>query len=278
MASTTENVKLGVCSVLFDGVNLGFTKGGVEVEVATSTHEVKVDQFGETPISELITGRTVNATVPLAETTLENLVKIMPGSELITDGVKGTGTITLATAAPVNGDTVTVAGQRFTFRTVPTKDGDVKIGSGSGSAAINPTAANLAAAINASDIGFVAVAAAGVVTVTAKATGAGWNGPIDKQVATPANVTTAPIAGGVDATSARVVVSTGINVNLLSVAKQLVLRPRGTFGEDDFVIHKAACPGALSFAYSVDNERVYSAAFKGYAQSSGELFTVGKAA
>lgn len=276
MASTTENVKLGVCSVLFDGVNLGFTKGGVEVEVATSTHEVKVDQFGETPIGELITGRTVTATVPLAETTLENLVKIMPGSELITDGTKATGSITI-TAAPVNGDYVTIAGQRFTFRTTPTKDGEVKIASGTAPAPINATAANLASAINASDLGYVAVAAAGVVTVTAKATGAGWNGEIGKQAVTPANITTTALAGGADATSAKVVVSTGINLNLLSVAKPLVLRPRGTFGEDDFTIHKAACPGALSFAYSVDNERVYSAAFKGYAQASGELFTVGKA-
>ncbi len=78
MASSTENVKLGVCTVLFDGNDLGYTKGGVEVEVATTTHEVKVDQFGETPISELITGRTVTVKTPLAETTLENLVAIMP--------------------------------------------------------------------------------------------------------------------------------------------------------------------------------------------------------
>lgn len=278
MASTTENVKLGVCSVLFDGVNLGFTKGGVEVEVATTTHEVKVDQFGETPISELVTGRTVSASVPLAETTLENLVQIMPGSTLVTDGVKGTGTITLSTGAPVAGDSVTIAGQTFTFRANPAVHGDVKIGTGAGAAAIAASAANLAEAIKGSDIGYVAVAAAGVVTVTAKATGTGWNGPIALAFATPANAVKTDISGGTEATSARVVVSTAININLLSVAKTLVLRPRGTFGEDDFIIHRAACPGALSFAYSVENERVYQAAFKGYALSNGNLFTVGKAA
>lgn len=278
MASTTDNVKLGICSVLFDGVNMGFTKGGVEVEVATTTHEVKVDQFGETPISELITGRTVNATVPLAETTLENLVKIMPGSELVTDGIKAAGTITIATAAPANGDYVTIAGQRFVFRTVPANPGDVKIASGTAPAPINGSAKNLADAINASEMGYVALAVAGVVTVTAKATGAGWNGTMDKQAAVPANLTVTALAGGVDATSARVVVGTGVNLNLLSIAKTLVLRPRGTFGEDDFVIYKAACPGALSFAYNVDNERIYSAAFKGYALANGNLFAVGNAA
>ena len=84
--NNAENVHLGVCKVLFDGEDLGFTKGGVDVTVATETHEVQVDQFGQTPINEFIMGRTVTATVPLAETTLENLVKIMPGATLVKDG------------------------------------------------------------------------------------------------------------------------------------------------------------------------------------------------
>ena len=42
----------------FGGVDLGFTKGGVEVTVETETHEVTVDQMGETPINEYITSRT----------------------------------------------------------------------------------------------------------------------------------------------------------------------------------------------------------------------------
>lgn len=83
--SNTENVKLGVCRVTFGGEDLGFTKGGVEVSVETNTHEVTVDQMGETPINEYITSRSCKVTVPLAETTLENLVKIMPGATLITD-------------------------------------------------------------------------------------------------------------------------------------------------------------------------------------------------
>jgi hypothetical protein len=276
MTSTTDNVKLGVCSVLFDGVNLGFTKGGVEVEVATMTHEVKVDQLGETPIGELITGRTVTATVPLAETTLENMARIMPGSEFTTDGVKATGTVTLVTAAPVNGDRIIIAGETFTFRTNPTLDGDVKIGAGAGAAALNASAANLAEAINTSNIGYIATVTNAVVTLTSKATGASWNKPVTASFTTPANATVTAISGGVNATFARVMVSTGININLASIAKQLVLRPRGTFGEDDFIITRAATAGALSFSYVVDNERVYQAVFKGYAASNGGLFQVGK--
>jgi len=165
MASSTENVKLGVCTVLFDAIDLGFTKGGVEVQVETQTHEVTVDQTGNTPIGELITGRTVQVTVPLAETTLENLVKIMPGAELITDAT----------------------------------DPDVK----------------------------------------------------------------------------KVVVTPGVNINLLSVAKKLVLRPVGTTGEDDFTVYKAATGGALQFAYQLENERIFNTVFKGYVDEDGNLFSVG---
>lgn len=165
MASSTENVKLGVCTVLFNEIDLGFTKGGVEVEVATNTHEVTVDQLGETPIDEIITGRTVTVTVPLAETTLENLVAIMPGATLVTDG------------------------------TTPTKK--------------------------------------------------------------------------------KVAVTTGVSLSLLDLAQKLVLRPKGTTGAEDFTIHKAMTAGAISFAYNTDTERVFNVTFKGYADATGNLFSVG---
>lgn len=87
MASDTKNVKLGVCKVFFDSVDLGYTQGGVEVTVKTDTHKVTVDQFGKTSINEYIMGREVSVKVPLAETTLDNLVAIMPGATL----TSGTG-------------------------------------------------------------------------------------------------------------------------------------------------------------------------------------------
>lgn len=90
MASDIKNVKLGVCKVLFDNVDLGYTQGGVEVTVKTDTHKVNIDQFGKTPINEYIMGREVTVKVPLAETTLDNLVKTMPGAVLVTDSVDPT--------------------------------------------------------------------------------------------------------------------------------------------------------------------------------------------
>ena len=99
MATTSDvkNVKLGVCRVLFGGTDLGFTKGGVDVSVATETHEVQVDQYGQTPINEYIMGRTVTVKVPLAETTLENLAKIMPGATLVSDTVAQTARVDVPT-------------------------------------------------------------------------------------------------------------------------------------------------------------------------------------
>jgi hypothetical protein len=78
MPSSTQNVKIGVCKITFDGTDLGYTQGGVDVEVTTDTHKVTIDQFGNTPISEYIMGRSITVTAPLAETTLETLAKVMP--------------------------------------------------------------------------------------------------------------------------------------------------------------------------------------------------------
>lgn len=275
MPSATENVKLGVCNVLFDGVDLGYTKGGVEVEVQTSTYEIMVDQQGQTPIGELVTGRTVSATVPLAEATLDNLVAIMPGSTLVSDGTKSTGTVTFVTGAPVNGDKVTLNGTDFIFKTVPVNQNDMAIPATFGAAAIA-----LAAKINTSNLPFTAAVVGAVVTITAKQRGVSGNVSLAKTAVTAANITVsgATLTGGVDPTKAKVVVGTGVNVNLLSIAKTLVLRPKGTTGEDDFTIFKAACPGALNFTYQLDSERIYTAAFKGYAQDDGSLFVVGNVA
>lgn len=80
-----SNVKLGTCKVFYNNVDLGLTIGGVELEITTNTRETKVDQYGDTAVNSIITGRTVKVTAPLAETTLDNLVATMPGATLVTD-------------------------------------------------------------------------------------------------------------------------------------------------------------------------------------------------
>jgi hypothetical protein len=164
----SENVKLGVCTVTFDSVDLGLTKGGVEVEVTTETHEVMVDQFGNSPINEYIMARTVVVRVPLAETTLVNLEKIMPGT------------------------TVEVGAQ--------------------------PT------------------------------------------------ITRADVVNGV-------------GLNLLDYAAKLVLHPKALPSankSEDFIVPLAATSGAISFAYKLDEERIFNVEFKGYPNTTtGLLFQIG---
>ena len=168
MASSTENVKLGVCKILFDGVNLGLTKGGVEVTVTTETFKVEVDQYGKTPVKEFIMGRQVTVKVPLAETTIQNMARLMPGATI--SGAPGSETLT---------------------------------------------------------------------------------------------------------------VTTGTGADLLELAKPLRLHPVSlpdANKSEDFVIYKAATPGALNFAYKLDAERIFNADFTGYPDSAtGKLFAIGDA-
>ena len=289
MASSTKNVKLGVCQVFFDGVDLGFTQGGVEVTVTTETHKVNIDQFGNTTINEYIMGREVMAKVPMAETTLENLVTIMPGATLSAiGGTVATGTLTVATQ-PAAGDTVIVNGATVTFRTALTGEGaEALIGANAAA-----TASNLAAALNASTDPKIAqasyAAASGTVTVTygsqltygdAGKKGVEGNAFTLASGTTGAKVTVsgATLAGGTDPTGQSVSVPTGVGNNLLDFAKQLRIHPVGkplSDKSEDFVIPLAATAGAMNFAYKLDTERVYNTEFTGYPDASGKLFTVG---
>lgn len=290
MASNTKNVKLGVCKVIYDGVDLGYTKGGVEVTVKTDTHKVNVDQFGKTSINEYIMGRDVMAKVPLAETTLENMVAIMPGAVLTaTGGTVASGTITLVTQ-PVAAENILVNGAAVTFVAALTGVADeVLIG---GTTAI--TAANLLAALNASETPAIAAAQytlAGLIT-TVKYGNQLMYGAVGKKsvegntftlaVGTAGvkfTVSGAALAGGADATAQRVDVTSGIGVDLLSIAKVLRLHPVSKLDTDkteDFVIPLAGTAGALKFAYKLEDERVYDVDFTGYPDPvSGKLFYTG---
>ncbi len=93
-----KNIKLGACKVSFGGVDLGYTKGGVQVEVATETLKVTVDQHGQTIMSELVQGRNITITAPLAESVLKNMVDLMPGSTLNEDD----NSVTITSAQGVN--------------------------------------------------------------------------------------------------------------------------------------------------------------------------------
>lgn len=172
MAYTSTNaqaVQLGTCSVTFGGEDLGLTKGGVEIAIATETYKVMVDQFGNTEINEYVVGRTVSVTVPLAETDLPRFQSLIPGSTLVTDA-----------------------------------------------------------------------------TVTTKK---------------------------------KLVVPNAIGQSLLSIADELVCHPIALLTTDktqDFTVPKAAPKGEFTFAYRLNEERIYSVVFTGYPDlTTGTLFVMG---
>lgn len=77
MADVTK-VKVGVCSVTFNGTDLGHTVGGVEVTYTPSHFDVQVDKYGDTIVEKVLTGEKFTAKVPLAEYTIANLKNAMP--------------------------------------------------------------------------------------------------------------------------------------------------------------------------------------------------------
>jgi hypothetical protein len=280
MASNTKNVKLGVCRVFFKQNDLGYTQGGVEVTVKTDTHKLNVDQFGKTAINEYVMGREIAVKVPLAETTLENLVATMPGASLVTDGVQAAGTITVVTQ-PTTGQTIVIGGKTIVFKTLAAGPLEVTIG-----ASTALTAANLAAMLDQSSdpalvLAFFTVGTANLVSVVYDVRGVVGNSftLASGTAAAAVTVSGATLLGGVDATSARVDVTTGVGIDLLSIAGELrlhpIAKPDGDKSED-FVIPLAATPGALKFAYKVDAERVYDIDFSGFPDSlTNRLFYIG---
>lgn len=280
MASSTKNVKLGVCKVFFGGQDLGLTQGGVEVSVSTDTHKVEVDQFGKTTINNLVMGRNVEVKVPLAETTVRNLVATMPGATLVTDGVQAFGTLTFG-ANPTAATTFTIGGQAFSFQAgKPTTPYQIQLG-----ATQAASLANAVEVINRSMLqtalgGITATVNAGstVITLTAVDPGTAQNA-ITLVAASGATASGATFTGGVVETKSRVEVTTGVGIDLLSLARQLRLHPvskADTDFSDDFVVYQAGTGGGLSFAYKVDQERVFNVDFTGYPDAAtGRLFSVG---
>lgn len=269
MTSSTKNVKIGVCRASYKGVDLGFTKGGVEVSVSSDTHEVTVDQYGSTPISERITGRKITVTCPLAETTLENMVAVMPGAVLSTNGAFATSVATFPSANLEAGDTISVNGRVITARALPATALEFQLG-----ATAAATAANFAAFLaSATDVSLRVLTAhvdatnALEVTISYGLRSILGNGVPVSSAVTGLTFSSATLTGGVNVTAARVDVPSGVGIDLLETAGPLILHPIALPANDrseDLVIPVAATAGAMQFSYQTDSERVYNVEFKGY--------------
>ena len=78
-----ENIKFGPCVVFIDGVDVGSTLGGVEINIEYQSEPT--NYLGYNPnydVSNVIS--LVQVSIPFAETTLENMYRAMPWAEKIT--------------------------------------------------------------------------------------------------------------------------------------------------------------------------------------------------
>lgn len=235
MSITPSNISLGVCDVVFDGVDLGSTKGGVQVEIKTNTYEVTVDQAGDSPLKDVITGTTVTVTVPLAETNLSRLQSLMPQSVSIpASGSAPTGfsvnntsgyAVGASSAALTAGTGTPTAGMTFKF---------------SGHATVYRVVSYVAA----------------VISFVQNSTGTG--GLVAPVVDEETITFTAKTAG--------VEIRSGVNTDLLEFSAILKLHPTGLSADAtqfDFTVMKAVPVPNFTFKYANGEERIYEVTFKG---------------
>lgn len=84
----------GPCAVFYyngtTDVEVGFTKGGVKLDVTPKSFTLMVDQLGETPANKVLTGVEVKINFALAEFSLENLKLAMANAVPLQDDTTST--------------------------------------------------------------------------------------------------------------------------------------------------------------------------------------------
>jgi hypothetical protein len=97
MGDTTK-IRMGVCNVLFNAVDLGYTKGFVKCSFTAESIEQEVDQE-DAAIDELITKQNFEVEVPLAEYDLSRLADLLPNATYTLDTTKEKVVLTGAAGA-----------------------------------------------------------------------------------------------------------------------------------------------------------------------------------
>lgn len=83
-ATTTASGKTATADV-----NVGGIKGGIQVDTTVQTFVVTVDQLGDTPVDERVSGKMVKLIIGFAEWSQKNFKRAMPdASTIIRTGVK----------------------------------------------------------------------------------------------------------------------------------------------------------------------------------------------
>ena len=145
MSSSSANVLVGVCSVDFAGVGLGWTSDGVMLTASTELFDVKVEEVIGV-LKRVVTDQGVAVTLNMAEGTLVNMSKAIPGSVLagnvltIGGGALQSGALTLVGKNPAEKDrTIAFTDVNPTGEVgIPYRKGEISIVPVTFSAVVNP--------------------------------------------------------------------------------------------------------------------------------------------
>lgn len=73
-----ENINFDLANVSFNGVNIGFTKGGVDVNITMASFDALIDDYGDTPIKSYDRGTAIEIVINGAESARANLALAFP--------------------------------------------------------------------------------------------------------------------------------------------------------------------------------------------------------
>jgi hypothetical protein len=73
-----QNVRMGPCSINWNGVDVGNTLGGVKIVITRKLTDIKVDKYGDTPVDKVVTDVEVKVTTKVAEPVVTILKESMP--------------------------------------------------------------------------------------------------------------------------------------------------------------------------------------------------------
>lgn len=236
--SSIANVRLGQCDIEVNGVDLGHTKGGVELTVKNEITEVTVDKYGSTPAKAYHKGTRVEVKATLSEFDFVQMEQLINGASKA--GTAASATIVFG--SPSNGDTITVDGTTFT-----------KAASASGNSF--STAAELAALIDALPrVGAANVT--GTITVTAVSIGTWGNQIAITKTGSALTPSAAALSGG----DAQLNIGSVAGTELEGVS--LILHPsQNDDDSQDIELYKAVVMGSSTFPFKVDAETVYEVTF-----------------
>ena len=145
MPSSAANVLVGVCSVDFAGTALGWTSDGVTMTVTSELFDVKVEEVIGI-LKRVVTDQSVAVALNMAEGTLVNMSKAIPGSVLagnvltVGGGALQSGALTLVGKSPAGKDrTIAFTEVNPTGEVgIPYKKGEISVVPVTFSALVNP--------------------------------------------------------------------------------------------------------------------------------------------